>query len=76
MVRDVSEDSIDISYFTKLVDDAVDTINKYGDSEWFTSDDPYVPVNPPVYIDVEDFMNIPVDADEEVPFDEDPLPFV
>ena len=76
MVRDTSEEDIDISYFTKLVDDAVDTINKYGDSEWFMSDDPYVPVNPPVYVDVEDFMNIPVDADEEVPFDEDPLPFV
>jgi hypothetical protein len=25
-----------------LVDDAVETISKYGDFEWFVSDDPYV----------------------------------
>lgn len=41
------EDSIDISYYRALVDDAVDTINKYGDYEWFVSDEPYseVPFN-------------------------------
>ena len=32
---------IDRSYYDKLVDDAVDTISKYGDFEWFVSDDPY-----------------------------------
>ena len=37
---------IDYSYFNKLVDDAVDTISKYGDFEWFVSDDP-VPDNTP-----------------------------
>ena len=37
--------------------------------------DRYIPVNPPTYINPEDFMNIPIDADEEVTFDEDPLPF-
>lgn len=34
------EDDIDMSYFNKLVDDAVEAISKYGDFEWFVSDDP------------------------------------
>lgn len=33
------EDDIDISYYNKLVDDAVAEISKYGDFEWFVSDD-------------------------------------
>lgn len=36
------EKDIDRSYYDKMVDDAVDTINKYGDFEWFVSDDPYI----------------------------------
>lgn len=36
------EDLIDISFYRKLVDDAVDTISKYGDFEWFVSNDPYI----------------------------------
>lgn len=32
-------DDIDESYFIKLADEAKDAINKYGDFEWFTSDD-------------------------------------
>jgi len=32
-------DSIDESYYTKLVNDAVETISQYGDFEWFVSDD-------------------------------------
>lgn len=35
------EEDIDRSYYDKLVDDAVETISKYGDFEWFISDDPY-----------------------------------
>lgn len=35
------EEEIDRSYYDKLVDDAVETISKYGDFEWFISDDPY-----------------------------------
>lgn len=31
------EDDIDVSFFEGLVNDAVDTISKYGDFEWFTS---------------------------------------
>lgn len=37
------EADIDRSYYDKMVDDAVITISKYGDFEWFVSDDPYVP---------------------------------
>lgn len=36
------EDDIDESYYIKLLDDAISTINEYGDYEWFVSDDPYV----------------------------------
>lgn len=34
------EDDIDRSYYNRLVDDAVDAISKYGDFEYFISDDP------------------------------------
>lgn len=37
------EDSIDRSYFDKMVDDAADTITKYGNLEWFVSDDDGMP---------------------------------
>ena len=37
------EDDIDKSYYNKLVNDAADNISKYGDLEWFISDDPYIP---------------------------------
>lgn len=36
-------DDIDETYFKAMVDAAVDTIKKYGDYEWFVSDDPYIP---------------------------------
>lgn len=43
MVKELNkEDDIDRGYYDKLVDDAVETISKYGDFEWFVSDDPYV----------------------------------
>lgn len=32
---------IDRTYYETLVDEAVDDISKYGDFEWFTSNDPY-----------------------------------
>lgn len=35
------EKCIDMSYYNKLVDDAIATISQYGDFEWFTSEDPY-----------------------------------
>ena len=43
MVRELGkEKDIDREYYNKLVDDAVETISKYGDFEWFVSDDPYI----------------------------------
>lgn len=57
-------DVIDRSYYDTLVNDAVDAIAKYGDFEWFVSDDPYISKKVPM----PDFMNIPEDADDELPF--------
>ena len=59
------EDIIDESYYRKLADDAIESISKYGDFEWFISDDPYI--SPP-RDHSNDFMNIPEDVDEEVPW--------
>lgn len=42
------EDDIDLSYYRKLVDDAVDTISKYGDFEYFQNSDVFM--NPPTGI--------------------------
>lgn len=36
------QDDIDRGYYDELVNAAVETISKYGDFEWFASDDPYV----------------------------------
>ena len=35
------KDCVDYGYYRKLVDDAVETISKYGDFERFVSDDIY-----------------------------------
>ena len=35
------EDCIDKSYYTTFVDAAIQDIAKYGDFEWFVSDEPY-----------------------------------
>lgn len=67
MVKELNkEDDIDKSYYTKLVDDAVEAISQYGDFEWFVSDDPYIPKKQPL----PDFMNIPETDEEELPWDE------
>lgn len=50
------EEFIDKSYYTALVDDAVETISKYGDFESFVSDDS------------EEWMNIPETDEDELPF--------
>lgn len=50
------EDDIDRSFYQKLIDDAVDVISQYCDFEWFVSDDPL------------DFMYIPEDTPDEIPF--------
>ena len=63
MVKELGKESdIDEKYYISLVDEAIDTISKYGDFELFASDDPYFDMS---------FMNIPEGVDEEVPFDED-----
>lgn len=41
------QDDIDLNYYNNLVNEAIDEINKYGDYEWFVSDDPY---QEPIYI--------------------------
>lgn len=53
---------VDRSYYDKLVNDAIESISKYGDYEWFISEDPYIPKEKPL----PDFMNIPEGVDEEV----------
>jgi hypothetical protein len=43
MVKELNKaDDIDKSYHNKLVDDAKESIEKFGDFEWFVSDDPYI----------------------------------
>lgn len=53
-------DVIDKSFYTKLVDEAKEAINKYGDFEMFANNEHYI---------TPDFMNIPDDAPEELPWD-------
>lgn len=61
-------DDVDTSYYKHLVDEAVSDISKYGDFEWFASDDP-VPKPEERRLVPEDFMNIPETATDELPFD-------
>lgn len=69
---EANRDNIDFSFYRSLVDKMIDEMNKLGDAEWFMSDDPYIPA--PKEKKMDDFMNIPIGAPEEIPFDED-LPF-
>ena len=36
------QDAIDEKHFIEMADDAIDTISKFGDFEWFVSDDDYI----------------------------------
>lgn len=66
MVKELGkEHDIDTSYYTALINDAVDTIAQYGDFEWFVSNDPYIPDKKPA-----SFMDIPDTDEEELPFPE------
>ena len=56
-------DDIDEKHFIEMADTAKDTINKYGDFEWFVSDDPYVP---PIMVEGE--YGLHPFYDEDVPF--------
>lgn len=63
MVKELGkQDDIDEQYYISMVDEAIAAISKYGDFEQFASDEPYVKEETP------DFMNIPEDAEEEIPF--------
>ena len=68
MVKELGkEDDIDVGYYNKLVDEAVESISQYGDFEWFVSDDPYIPKKKEESLP--DFMTIPEDTEEEeLPF--------
>ena len=59
-----NDDIIDRSFYDALVNDAIEAISKYGDYEWFVSDDPYIAKEKPL----PDFMNIPDGYEEEIPF--------
>ena len=44
LVKDLGKEAdVDRTYYDSLVNDAVAEIAKYGDFEWFVSEDPYVP---------------------------------
>ena len=55
---------IDESHFKAMADTAIDTIKKYGNYEWFVSDDPYTP---PLMVEGEYGVH---------PFYDDDVPFV
>lgn len=64
MVKELEKQpDIDEQYYISMVDDAVAAISKYGDFERFVSDEPYVKERTQP-----DFMEIPEDAEEEIPF--------
>lgn len=44
------ENDIDRSYYDKLANDAVDAVAKYGDFEWFVSDDPPLDLDTPPWL--------------------------
>lgn len=58
----VIDNAVDKSYYEKLVTEAIEHISKYGDFDWFVSDEPYISKWSP---------NVPKDIDDEVPFIED-----
>ena len=69
VIRGIGENAVDMTYFTKLVDEAIETINQYGDFEMFASDDPYIREDPKQKDPMPDFMNIPDKCPDEVPWD-------
>ena len=55
------EDDIDRSFYEKLIDEAIEDISKYGDFEWFVSDDPYIPEKKEEWL-------YPTTEEDELPF--------
>lgn len=64
IAKNINADDIDTSYYKILVDKMIDEISKYGDVEWFLSDDEYVRKER-----MPNFMNIPENCPEELPWD-------
>ena len=60
------EEWIDRSFYNKLVDDAIETIEKYGDFTWFVSNDPYIPATKPSV--TPEWLKVYDDLPEEIPF--------
>lgn len=76
-VRDIqTNDTIDMSFYTHLADQAIDDISKYVDFDWFVNGEvKKIPLKEP-FVSVETlplpdepFMNIPIGADDELPWD-------
>lgn len=64
MVKQLNkQEDIDHEHFIELVDKAKETIDMYGDFEWFASDDPYVKPN---YLEGE--YGLYPDYEEDIPF--------
>ena len=47
----ITNDHIDLEYYNKMVDKAVDTLNKFGDVERFIADEEYEDDSPPWDVD-------------------------
>ena len=56
------QDKIDLSYYNSLVDDAIETISKYGDFELFISNN--------YDEEVSKWLNVPEIKEDEMPFDD------
>ncbi len=63
------EGDIDKSYYTKLVDDAVEAISEFGDFEWFVSDDSEPPEKKIKSVDTPPWLPPCGDAKYETCFD-------
>lgn len=58
------EDYIDMNYYNHLCEKAIEHINEFGNFDRFVNDENYDP-------ELERCINVPIDMDDEVPFDED-----
>ena len=72
MVKELKkEDSIDRSYYDKLVDGAISTISEFGDFEWFVSNDPYIAPEEAPWFKNDENSDLPWHDDEPFPWEED-----
>ena len=57
------KDDIDRSFYEKLINEAIEDISKYGDFEWFVSNDPYISPKRENWL-------YPTNEEDEMPFDD------